>query len=113
MKVRPSYIACTGISGLLIASNVSYKTGIPLVIVRNGTTSKHAQTKVETVVPLDGDYAIIDDLVCSGETVAGIVDALPGTCKWLYLWNASHIDGGNVPDERFRNQFSTISIIEL
>lgn len=77
------FIACSGVSGMLLGPILSYITGLPLVVVRkqidiNG--GSHAQMLVEGLpkLPIKDSYkyVIIDDLVCTWRTVTYIVDEI-------------------------------------
>jgi hypothetical protein len=68
-------IAVCGVSGLLVGPSISDKLGKPLIVVRKmDDSSTHSALKVEG--SLLGRYLILDDLICSGNTVRHMVDAI-------------------------------------
>ena len=72
-KVEFDFIACRGLSGTTFASIVAYRLNKPLVIVRKGEQC-HSWLTVENARP--GNYIILDDLICSGETIEKIIEAI-------------------------------------
>lgn len=71
------YIAVSGVSGNAIGGLVSALSGLPMAIVRKGESS-HSFREVEGSDDIDEcePYAVIDDLVSSGATVARIAKYL-------------------------------------
>lgn len=69
-------IAVQGVSGLLVAPIVSYLTHVPLVVVRKcSDSSNHSSYRVEHDYSFD-HYVVIDDCVCSGNTLLHIIQEL-------------------------------------
>lgn len=64
-------IVVTGLSGLIIGSAVSIKTGKQLVVVRKPRDESHACVEVEGLINLGRSfkYVILDDFIDSGKTL--------------------------------------------
>lgn len=73
-RLKFQCLAATGNSGLLLAGAISYKLGMPLLIVRKPGDSCHDTLKVNGY-RTNGTcrYLILDDLIASGDTVRRIV----------------------------------------
>lgn len=70
-------LAATGNSGNLLAGALSYKLGLPLLIVRKSGDECHDDLKVNGFRPDEAvRYLIIDDLVSSGATVRRIMEQI-------------------------------------
>lgn len=92
---KVSHIVCTGSSGQSVAWPVSYKLGIPVCVVRKLGENSHAG-----LITGHGDlrsYVVIDDFVCSGETLdrvfATIADAAGSAehapkCAAIFLYDS-------------------------
>ena len=91
-------IAFRGVSGALIAPIVAYKLKKPVTCIRKPTESSHGWTKLEGAIGVER-YIIIDDFICTGETVneihyalltdARIERSIPWPkpkCIAIYLW---------------------------
>lgn len=86
-------IACRGLSGLLVAPTVAMMMDKTLLVIRKQDEDCHSWRAVE------GDanalrYVIIDDLICSGDTVKAILRAMEreridakciGVIQYLYI----------------------------
>ena len=73
-KVNPDALACRGISGALVGSGISLLTGKPLIVVRKEAEKRHSGLPVEGVMGPDFiNYLIVDDFICSGDTVQDII----------------------------------------
>jgi hypothetical protein len=90
-KDKDVYIACRGVSGLLVAPGVAASLGVPLVIVRKPSDGSHSCILIEGPWPPNEDYLpdthviIVDDFVETGNTVAAVVRALDhpfGCAPW-------------------------------
>lgn len=66
----PTHIVCMGSSGQAVAWPVSYKLGIPVCVVRKSGEQSHAG--MITGDGAMGEYIVIDDLICSGDTMRRI-----------------------------------------
>jgi hypoxanthine phosphoribosyltransferase len=76
-KLKFNCLAATGNSGNLLAGALSYKLGLPLLIVRKNNDHCHDDLKVNGFRPDEVvRYLIIDDLVSSGNTVRRIMDQI-------------------------------------
>jgi adenine/guanine phosphoribosyltransferase-like PRPP-binding protein len=70
-------IACCGVSGLMVVPQIAELLNKNIVIVRKSEEKRYSEFWVEGATPFR--YIIVDDLICSGNTV-----------KWIY--NAIHED---------------------
>jgi adenine/guanine phosphoribosyltransferase-like PRPP-binding protein len=73
-------IAFTGVSGAAMAFPLSYKMDIPLLCVRKNSDDSHYSRSSSTTC-LEGNmsvykYIIVDDTLCTGETVNRIMDSI-------------------------------------
>lgn len=80
-KPRPiefDTIACTGVSGLVVAVPLAQRMGRKIVIVRKGGDGTHSANRIEAnCFPGEiGKYIIVDDLTDTGKTIENIVAAL-------------------------------------
>lgn len=67
-------IACCGVSGLVVAPQVCELINKHLVIVRKKHEERYSNFTVEGVNP--GRYIILDDLICSNNTVKHIIKVI-------------------------------------
>jgi hypothetical protein len=67
-------IACCGVSGLVVAPQVCEIIEKNLIIVRKKNEERYSEFSVEGVTP--GRYIILDDLVCSNNTVNHIIKTI-------------------------------------
>jgi orotate phosphoribosyltransferase-like protein len=92
-------IAFRGISGALVAPIVAHKLKKEIALVRKPEEKTHSYCKYEGHLSIER-YVIIDDLVCSGETIAATVlkvrSLVPGAkFVGVYLYHRS--TGGEQP----------------
>lgn len=95
-------IAVRGVSGLSVGFPVSYITKIPLLVVRKPGDSAHTTYEVEGPATEVKRYIMLDDFICTGDTVrcmhdaiterAITVGALAPECVGVYCWNAGAFD---------------------
>jgi adenine/guanine phosphoribosyltransferase-like PRPP-binding protein len=90
-------IACTGLSGSLVAPAVAAELDKPIVIVRKGESS-HGNTIESSKNFKDAfNYIIIDDLVESGRTMTRIKKVLTkecgAKCVGIYFYNQDSSEG--------------------
>ena len=72
-------LVCTGLSGTVMASAISFVTNIPLVIVRKEKNT-HSNLRVEIGDGLEElKVAFIDDMICSGDTIKRVYHELLST----------------------------------
>jgi phosphoribosylpyrophosphate synthetase len=70
LSVLPDFIACRGMSGAIIAGAVASGLGIPLVLVRKPEDQCHDSQDKRSLAGFQGKtYIIIDDFICSGDTI--------------------------------------------
>ena len=81
-------IACCGVSGLMVVPQISELLNKHIVVVRKGERC-YSEFRTEGVAPFR--YIILDDLICSGETVKYIKRTLKdeysrSTCVGVYCY---------------------------
>ena len=121
-------IACQGVSGLVMASMLSFMIKKPLIVVRKDVTHSHSDQMVEFgVIPVKNEmgklskvrYIIVDDLIESGKTVNDIDKKIKSyeesvfncefECVGLYLYHEPTvgdqmlINGKMVPTYSLKN----------
>ena len=76
-KIKVDALVVTGVSGMAMGFPVSMLTHVPLINVRKGC-SAHCRYTVEGAVQFMGalKVAILDDFICTGETLTRMVTAL-------------------------------------
>lgn len=74
--VEYDFIACTGLSGMMVAAPVAYMLSKQLCIIRKDGDSKHAQSSIEGLPLLPLKYVIIDDFFHRGDTIINIASRL-------------------------------------
>lgn len=94
-------IAFRGMSGALIAPSIAVKLHKALIMVRKEKEFSHSPYTVEgyhSSYPFK--YIIIDDLICSGETIRTIIDKLTkspshhfGKCKAVFIYRREGNEG--------------------
>lgn len=67
-------IAFRGVSGALVAPVVGYLLKKPLIAVRKTTEGCHSNLRTETAINGPIRYVVVDDLVCTGDTLRAIDD---------------------------------------
>jgi adenine/guanine phosphoribosyltransferase-like PRPP-binding protein len=72
-------IVCCGTSGILVAPEIASILDKNIVIVRKKYEKSYSPFLIEGVVPYR--YIIVDDLICSGNTVRHIKRCLHDECK--------------------------------
>ena len=71
-------IACCGTSGLLIVPQVCEILKKNIIIIRKKNDKRYSPFQYEGVIPKK--YLIIDDLICSGNTVKHITNVVKEDC---------------------------------
>lgn len=71
-------IACTGISGLIVVPQIAELLNKNIIIIRKDIEKRYSEFQIEGVTPFR--YIIVDDLICSGQTVRHIKDTLKSEC---------------------------------
>lgn len=67
-------IVCSGISGLLVAPQISELLNKYLVVIRKKNEKCYSEFPMEGVTPFR--YVIVDDLICSGSTIKHIKNTI-------------------------------------
>ena len=88
-----SAIAIRGISGAVVGGALSFKTGLPLIVVRkpnDGTHSMHAVECDDDLISHYTRYVFVDDLIASGRTFDAVREAIEhdsgAKCVAVYLY---------------------------
>jgi hypothetical protein len=98
-------IVVRGVSGMTIGAIVAAIMNKRLVVVRKPITDSHAEVRVEGAV---GErYVIVDDLICSGDTITSILDEVSRAaekrghrlprCEGIYLYTQCRWVGDRWP----------------
>lgn len=82
-------IACCGVSGLLVVPQIAELLNKHIVIVRKKDEKRYSDFYIEGVSPFR--YVIIDDLICSGDTMKWIQNTIhednpKARCVGLYCY---------------------------
>jgi len=82
-------IACCGVSGLLIVPQIAELLNKNIIIIRKKDESAYSEFKVEGTPARN--YIIIDDLICSGDTIRHILKNIKeetprAKCKGVYCY---------------------------
>jgi adenine/guanine phosphoribosyltransferase-like PRPP-binding protein len=82
-------IACCGISGLMVVPQIAELLDKHIVIIRKKDESRYSNFLIEGVTPFR--YIIIDDLICSGNTLKWINNSIyeenpKARCVGLYCY---------------------------
>lgn len=99
-------VACRGTSGAMIAPSVADKLNKLVMFVRKSLSDSHGRQLVEVYTDNDIDtYIIIDDQICTGDTICSIIDEVKlkfprSKCLGIFLyarslWNDSDSDKSN------------------
>lgn len=67
-------IACSGISGLIVVPQIAEILNKNIVIIRKDSEKRYSEFHLEGVAPFR--YVIVDDLICSGQTVRSIKNTI-------------------------------------
>jgi orotate phosphoribosyltransferase-like protein len=97
-------IAFRGMSGALIAPIVSFKMGIPLIMVRKSDHS-HSGMRIEGYTDVT-NVIIIDDVVCTGDTIREMKKMLKfNKIVGMFLYNQ-----GQLFNSKFKTDFKDVHI---
>lgn len=75
-KIDFDSIACRGVSGIMLASPLSFVTKKPLIVVRKTVEGNHGNSILEGYFPRDLRYIIVDDFISTGATVRAIIEEI-------------------------------------
>lgn len=99
-----TYIACSGISGIVISGAICYKTGKNIFINRKELDDTHSKmifvkriNEYQQIYEDNLTAIIIDDLISSGNTVKRIVNELEKSkirCIGIILYHETAYNGG-------------------
>lgn len=107
-------IACSGVSGLIVAGPLCYELDKYPIIVRKEKDDCHSSKKVEGV---DGvfNYIILDDLICSGHTMKMICEKMvENRPKAKLVKIVIYNDSANYcPDDILRPEDKGVEILNL
>ena len=78
LTVRFDSIACCGVSGLMVVPQIAELLDKHILVVRKETEERYSDFDLEGVIP--ESYIIIDDLICSGNTVKYIKNTIYEEC---------------------------------
>lgn len=79
LKLRFDTIACCGISGILVVPQIAEKLHKNTILIRKKDDSRYSPFHYEGVMP--SRYIIVDDLICSGQTIKHIINTIGDDCK--------------------------------
>jgi hypothetical protein len=107
------FIACSGISGVVVAAPVGLKLHKPVVVVRkeNDVNGHHQGGEVITAKKAHGPYMIVDDFMSSGATLEYIKGKLsehndyyprrrPPHCAGYYLYAYDSLSWEQAQEEK-------------
>lgn len=77
-KLSFDTIACSGVSGMLVAPRISEILNKNIMIIRKENERRYSPFQYEGVVP--SRYIIVDDLICSGKTIRHILKTIREDC---------------------------------
>lgn len=77
-KLNFDTIACCGTSGLLVVPQISEILKKNIIVIRKKNEKRYSPFDYEGVVPKN--YVIVDDLICSGDTVKHIIKLIKLEC---------------------------------
>lgn len=106
------YIACSGLSGIIVASPAAIRLDKRLIIVRKGEHC-HSSFSVEGM-PCDeipNNYVIVDDLISTGKTVRNIINEIrgarkePSNCVGIFLHYQFGATNGTSPIQIFDKEY--------
>ena len=85
-------VACTGVSGMLIAPSIAMRLGVQLIVVRKTLGATHATELAEGEPIRSYRYLLVDDFSCTGATIRNVDEKLHGTHvgSWFY---SGHTEG--------------------
>jgi len=87
-------IACRGISGIIVASAVSVRLGVQLIVVRKTLDECHAESLIEGQPHGSYNFICLDDFVCSGDTISKTCEALTGEHVGNYFYRGDMYSNG-------------------
>lgn len=98
-------ICCCGISGLLVSPYVAEKLDKNLLIIRKEQESRYSPFQYEGVIP--SKFVILDDLICSGETVSCILNTIKeecpsAECVGIYCYLKNKCSYAQYPDSCYK-----------
>jgi len=103
-------IACCGVSGLMVVPQIAEILNKNIIIVRKDER-RYSQFYIEGVSP--SRYVIVDDLICSGDTIKHIIgsihfDTPRAKCIGAYFYLGEECAFNASNSKCFEKQFGTI-----
>jgi len=103
-------IACCGVSGLMVVPQIAEILNKNIIIVRKDER-RYSQFYIEGVSP--SRYVIVDDLICSGDTIKHIIgsihfDTPRAKCIGAYFYMGDECAYNSSNSKLFEKQFGTV-----
>lgn len=111
LKDQFDSIVCCGISGLVVAPQISEILNKHLVIIRKPNEKCYSEFPMEGVTPFR--YVIVDDLICSGSTIKHIKNTIyedtpKARCVGLYCYMPEECAYTTATAKMFEKDFGTL-----
>lgn len=111
-KIESSFdsIACCGSSGLMVVPQIAELLDKNIVLVRKPNEKCYSDFTIEGVKPYR--YIIVDDLICSGDTIRNITRAIQyeyehSICIGLYCYMPEECSYNKQTSHIFERRFKT------
>lgn len=103
-------IACCGVSGLMVVPQIAEILNKNIIVIRKGER-RYSEFFIEGVAP--SNYVIVDDLICSGNTVKRIMnnihaDVPRAKCIGAYFYMGEECAYNACNSKLFEKHFGTI-----
>jgi adenine/guanine phosphoribosyltransferase-like PRPP-binding protein len=104
-------IACCGVSGLMVVPQIAELLNKNIVIIRKPDEKRYSDFYIEGVSPFR--YIIVDDLICSGDTLKWIRQAIyednpKAICNGLYCYLPDECAYTKETEKLFSQRYRTI-----
>ena len=111
-KIEESFdsIACCGVSGLMVVPQIAEILNKNIIVVRKDE-KRYSKFFIEGVTP--SRYVIVDDLICSGNTIKHIMDSIHddtprAKCIGAYFYLGEECAFNASNSKYFEKQFGTV-----
>ena len=111
-KIEESFdsIACCGVSGLMVVPQIAEILNKNIIIVRKDE-KRYSEFFIEGVSP--SRYVILDDLICSGDTIKHIMNSIHddtprAKCIGAYFYLGEECAFNASNSKSFEKQFGTV-----